>query len=420
MERITRAERLEQELAQSEARLRESEDRYRQMFEKNRAIKLLIAPESGQIIDANPAACEFYGYPRAEFQTKNIKEINTLSAAEVDAEMARAAGEQRAYFVFRHRLASGAVRDVEVYSSPIEAGGRCLLYSIINDITERKQAEQALRSNVQLFRTLVENAEDLITIFNRDWTIRYESPAVEKMLGFKPSELRGRHLLETVHPCDRRAILRAMKYKTEHPGELVPVKGRIRHKDGSYRILEGRSVNLLENPAVGGIVANTRDVTERERAEAALRESEEKFRLIVETTNEWIWSMDREGRSIYDNPAVEMLLGYSPDELRGRDMSELMHEEDRRMMEQQLPAFFAAKRGWTGLICRYRHKDGSYRYLESNAAPVLDARGELAGYRGADRDVTDRVRAQQALSEKEEQLRQAQKMEAIGQLAGGV
>jgi diguanylate cyclase (GGDEF)-like protein/PAS domain S-box-containing protein len=114
------------------------------MFEQNRAIQLLIEPDSGAIVEANQAACDFYGFGPEAMRNMTIADINTLSRAEVAAEMARAASQQRSYFVFRHRLASGLVRDVEVHSGPVNIRGRQLLYSIIHDITERKRAEEAL------------------------------------------------------------------------------------------------------------------------------------------------------------------------------------------------------------------------------------------------------------------------------------
>ncbi|MEW6497250.1 MAG: PAS domain S-box protein, partial [Cyanobacteriota bacterium] len=104
----------------SEATLRASEERFRAMFEKSHAIKLIIDPESGAIVDANPAALSFYGYSRSELLTKTIVDINTLSPEQIKIEMRRVQSEERHYFLFQHRLASGEVRDVEVYSSPIE------------------------------------------------------------------------------------------------------------------------------------------------------------------------------------------------------------------------------------------------------------------------------------------------------------
>ena len=156
-----------------------------------------------------------------------------------------------------------------------------------------------------------------------------------------------------------------------------------------------------------------RERQERKRAEQALRDSEEKYRSIVETTNEWIWAMSLDGRLTYSNPATEAILGYPPGEMVGKGVLPYIHPEDHSKMEELLAESFAKKQGWNGFTLRWRHRDGSYRSLESNAAPILDEKGEVTGYRGADRDITERVSL-------EHQLRQSQKMEAVGTLAGGV
>ncbi len=126
--------------------LRESEARYRSLFDNNHAVMLLIDPITGEICDANPAACRFYGYSRAELVTMKITEINQLTPAEVHREMEAARRQERGHFLFRHRLADGDIRDVEVYSGPIEVEGRKLLYSIIHDITARRIAQEKLRT----------------------------------------------------------------------------------------------------------------------------------------------------------------------------------------------------------------------------------------------------------------------------------
>jgi two-component system cell cycle sensor histidine kinase/response regulator CckA len=130
---------------QAEADLRESEERYRSLFQHNHAVMLLIDPATGDIVDANPAACAFYGYTHAELISQKITDINMLPKDHVFKEMQRAASEQQRQFFFRHRLAGGEVRDVEVFSGPMRIKSKDLLYSIIHDITPRKQAEEALQ-----------------------------------------------------------------------------------------------------------------------------------------------------------------------------------------------------------------------------------------------------------------------------------
>ncbi len=133
------------DLKRTEEALREGEERYRSLFNNNHSIMLLIDPENADIVDANQAATEFYGWRHEELIGKKMTDINTLTNEQVFQEIERAKKEQRRQFYFSHRLSNGAIRNVEVYSGPITVYGRELLYSIVHDITERKKAEEALR-----------------------------------------------------------------------------------------------------------------------------------------------------------------------------------------------------------------------------------------------------------------------------------
>ena len=132
------------ERKQTENGLRESEARYRSLFENSHAVMLIIDPDNAAIIDANQAACIYYGWSREELMKRGIDKINTLSSKEVAAEIQLARSEKRNHFFFKHRRADGTIRDVEVYSGAILLKGKDLLYSIVHDITERRQAEESL------------------------------------------------------------------------------------------------------------------------------------------------------------------------------------------------------------------------------------------------------------------------------------
>jgi PAS domain S-box-containing protein len=140
----------------SQAELLESEERYRQMFEQNQAIKLLIDPQTGAIVDANPAATKFYGYPLAQLKQMKMSQINTLAPELLANAMGETLTNQHEYLQFCHQLASGEFRDVEVYSSFINIHGRRLLYSIIHDITDRKLAQAELRKTTDQLRAVLD------------------------------------------------------------------------------------------------------------------------------------------------------------------------------------------------------------------------------------------------------------------------
>lgn len=145
---------------QAEEALRQSEKIYRQMFETNMSVKILIEENIGCIIDVNRSYCSFYGYSKEQMRDLTIMDIHILPPTEVAAEMERARTEHRLYFNFRHRLASGDIRDVEVYSGPVDIDERPLLYSIVHDVTERRRAEAELLASQDNLRRARDEAEN--------------------------------------------------------------------------------------------------------------------------------------------------------------------------------------------------------------------------------------------------------------------
>ncbi len=148
-----------------------------------------------------------------------------------------------------------------------------LYAAALHEITERAAAEDALRDSAARFRSLIENALDIITVLDRDAIIRYGSPSIERVLGWAPDELVGRSAFDLIHEDDRQAVLDALQ-GTAIPGYAGSAEFRFRHKDGSWRVLEAVGRNLLDDSTIQGIVVNSRDVTDRRQAEETLRQTE--------------------------------------------------------------------------------------------------------------------------------------------------
>jgi len=156
---------------------------------------------------------------------------------------------------------------------------------------------------------------------------------------------------------------------------------------------------------VTNFIALILDITARRAAEDALRESEEKFRAIVETSREIIWSADANAIIRYVNPTVEAVLGYRPEDLVGRNARELLHPDDSPALWRHFQQRLTDGNGWSALVVRWRHQDGSWRYVESDGAPIFGPDGQLDGFTGTCRDVTAREKAEEAKRLSEERYR---------------
>jgi PAS domain S-box-containing protein len=260
-----------------------------------------------------------------------------------------------------------------------------------HELAERRRVEDALRASETGYRQLFEANPQPMWVYDL------------KTLAF----LAVNHAAEAHYGYTREEFL-AMTIKDIRPPEDVPELVRDvsstaetfrRNRVWRHRKKDGALIDVVIASHVidwqgrrARLVLAT-DVTDRLKAEEALRKSEQRYRTLVETSSEWIWSVDLDGRHTSSNSAIRDILGYEPEEILGLSSLDLMHPEDRREVQGWFPTAVAERRGWSNMIIRWRHKDGSYRWLESNGVPIFDEAGELAGYWGADRDVTARVRA---------------------------
>jgi diguanylate cyclase (GGDEF)-like protein/PAS domain S-box-containing protein len=251
-------------------------------------------------------------------------------------------------------------------------------------------------------RSVVQNSSDIIVIYEDDGTVRYMSPPAERILGYKPEELVGTSAFDRVHPEDVELASRAFAEALENSGVMPPVEFRIRAADGSWRHMETILNNLLHDPDVGGIVANSRDITERKHAEGALREAEERYRAVIEQSIEGIYLGAADTKLVLEsNAAFQKMLGYTAEELRGMHIYDFI-AHDRENIDSVFQGVLAKGHHFIGER-KYCRKDGSIVDVETSATVIsYDNREVLCT---VVRDITERKETEEALKESEERYR---------------
>jgi diguanylate cyclase (GGDEF)-like protein/PAS domain S-box-containing protein len=236
--------------------------------------------------------------------------------------------------------------------------------------SERKQAEQALRKSEKLFREITENSSDILIISDKNGNIKYSSRSLERFTGYKPEEVFGKSSFTFIHPDDlNKAIDDYSKAILQNENILIHNGFRIVHKNGSEVYLDGLGKNLLNNPDIDGFVMNVRDITDQKRADEKLRQEQELFRTLAELSSDIILLVNREGVIIYENPAMEKILGYKIEERVGKNVFENLHPDEINL----------AMDGFNKLIrddvsvaqnfeIRVQHSDGSWRTFEIAAS----------------------------------------------------
>jgi len=399
------------EQKRQEDAVRESERRYRQMFENNRAVQILLDPETGAIVDANVAAVEFYGWDIDTLRSMHIWQINMLDEDAVRSEMANASQQRRSYFVFRHRLANGDLRDVEVHSGPIVAGGRTLLYSIIHDVTERKIAEEALLLSEQKYRNIVDYASVGIYRSTPDGRILMANPELARILGYDSIEdLQGRNLATDVY-LDERERANALERFAAN-GFTIEHELLWRKKDGTpiWVQLNAHAIDLQAGAEVfEGFVF---DITERKLADQQVSAANAQRKAVLDAaTRVSIIATNPSGIITVFNSGAERMLGYSAIDVIGvRNITELHLESELEQHARRLAFELGEKLNGFEVLVRRAAREGleerEWTYVREDREPLTvllsvtalrDEHGHLTGYLHVGTDITERKVAEETL-----------------------
>ncbi len=399
------------ERRRAEAAVLASEEQYRAIFNAS-ADGLALFDSEARIVDTNPAFAELFGYSREALRTMSPKDLVAPASLEVCSQVLAVAAEGGGFQgECRARRSDGAEFDVELRGVPMQYMGQPHRLVVVRDVTERKRADEELRQSETRYRLLFEMESDAIILVDVG-TLRI---------------LDANHAAADLYRCTRDELLalKATDLSCEpddtaasihrHSGILrVPLR-RHRRKDGSEILVEIAS-NLFYLSGRKTVLAAIRDITERRRAIEALQSSEEQYRAIFNASTDALVLWNPELRRVDINPAYERMYGFTRDEVLGETYPSHLPSEAIEERKELI------RRTLAGEPCHAElesiRKDGGRFHIEVDTIPIR--------YRGEPhvlsivRDITERKRAEEERSRLEAQLRQAQKMEAIGQLTGGI
>lgn len=371
---------------------------YSEIFFNDYTVMILIDPDTLDIVDANPAAINFYGYSLDEIVKLKISDINILKKEIVTQEMGEAISGNNNHFIFKHRLANGEIRDVDVYSGLIEQEEKNVIYSIIHDISNRKKNEEDLERQA----ALLDVSNEAIFSWEYDGNILSWNKGAERLYGYSAGEAIGRvshELLKTRFPIDFEEFINKLGNDRVWKGELTHTT-----KDGQTIIVETRQ-QLIQDP-VGKklVIESNRDITERKNAEETVNQTKKLLQDIIDGFPSPIFVKDIEGRFLIINNKLEELLGVKNDEIMGKtdndiitkELADIYRSNDMEVIE-------------TGEAITTEEEadliDGHHTFL-AHKFPINNTKGEPYGVGSVSTDITERKFLEKELERARDSLRQ--------------
>lgn len=404
-----------------EREILQREEQFRQLFDEGPVVKLIVDPVEGAIVNANKAAAEFYGYPVEKLCQMSIHNLSTLPSSVLKEKMAAMMTRKTTTATFKHRLANGEIRDVEVFTGPIIREGKTLLFGIIHDITERKLMELELMRSEYKYRELANTIP--VGIFETDVNGQalFGNKTALTWTGYSEGDLKTginfRHIVSNAElPKISDVFDRILTEGISSTNEYNIVR-----KDGTTFPALFSSYALMKDGRPYGVRGTFVDLTDLVKAESAIRESEERFRQIAESAGEWIWEVDSEGMYTYSSPMIRKILGYTPEEVIGRKhFYDLFEPGSRDDLKEAALDVFRRKESFRNFVNCNIHKNGQRIFLSTTGSPILDERGNLRGYRGTDLDITERLKDEELLRKLSRAVEQSPAIIMIADIHGSI
>jgi PAS domain S-box-containing protein len=387
----------------------------------NSPVGILIAREGSILSEANQAASDLLGYSTEELAGMKIPDITHPDDHARTLEMfwKIVAAEMTSFSMeVRFLKKNGEVIWVNLNSTLLFEDTGIPIYgiAIVEDITEAKEAKDALSQEKEKAQQYLDIAGVMIVALDNFGYVTLINQKGCDVLGYSQEEIIGKNWFDHFLPNDEKIWVKPVfeRMMAGESSQEEKFQNQIITKEGKERTIAWHNTILSNDADILGTLSAGEDITDQLLAEEEIHQQAETIQAIVDNTQDWIWEIDTDGKHTYSNFAMEHILGISLEGSLGDDLFYLMHDEDRQMVEESFPNWIAERKGWRNLVIRWKHKDGSLRFLESNAEPAFDINGKITGFRGVDRDITHRINAEKELRHSEQNLKRAQKVAKLG------
>ncbi|MCP9199917.1 PAS domain S-box protein [Gramella sp. GC03-9] len=368
-----------------------SEENYRKLFENSPLPMWVLDRQNLKFLSVNKAAVKLYGYSEQEFKSMTVRDLWVPGQ---ETRLNKLVDQNREVLFkveTQHLTKDGQRLYVAVKSSPLLFDGRRSRVSHVTDITAMVLAEKKLLYSEQRFRSLVQEGSDLISIVDGDFKFLYNSPASFMVFGKNSEELNTTNFLDYVHQEDLQKLKLTLQ-KLQQNKRLQLPSYRIKLNDKGWRWIETIVTDLNHDPAVGGIVLNSRDITEFIVQEKKVKQSLKRYDIVSKATSDIITDHDLENDVVEVNKAASKMLGYSREEIgnKGAWWDDKIHPEDREEVKRL--ASKMRKDGLRQLSTEYRVRcaNGSYKYILDRSYLLTDDNNKPKRIIGSMQDITER------------------------------
>ncbi len=354
-------------------KIRLSEQKYKNLFLNSPKPLWVFDTATFKFLDVNKSAIRHYGYSRNEFLNMTLRDIRLPEDIHfVENVVQRTAGKE-IYFhgVFRHLKKNGEIIFVEVQSNQFDFDGKSGRLVQINDITEQLKTQKALFESESRFKSLVQEGSDLVSIMDENGVFTYISPNSESSIGYPLNSFLGKSPFDFIHPDDIERIKSSME-KINNEKKIVIKPYRFLAADGSWVWFESTLTNLIQDPAILGIVSNNRNVTERYQYEEKLRKQSAQFKVLIEKSPTMKTLISPEGKILFGTPSITKILGYSPEEFTGQFETDFVHPEDVERLNSSIQKIQNNEELVQPIELRIKHKNGHYIWCEKIITNMLD------------------------------------------------